>query len=334
MPAHERKVNSVIHTSIPSPSISYFDLGPVRIHVYALCILAGIAIATSLSSNRLSKRGGTPGMVLDIAMWTVPIGIIGGRLYHVVTHPTDYFFPGADLWKVLFVWEGGLAIFGSILFGSIGAYIGCRRAGIRFLSFADALAPGLLLAQAFGRFGNYFNHELYGGPTTLPWGLEIESTNAAFPAGLPAGTLFQPLFLYEMIWNTLGVLLLLFVLERRFGLRWGKALGFYLLWYGAGRAFLESLRLDPTEFYFLGLKINADIALLAAIAGIVLIIVQTRRHPGPETSIYLPGRDAGPEGGVGPDARPDTRAGSADAVSDVDQPAPIGDGRPSGSRDT
>ncbi len=229
----------MVHTSIPSPSVSYVDLGPLRIHFYALCILTGIVIAVWLSSKRLSSRGGTPGMVLDIAMWTVPIGIVGGRLYHVVTHPTDYFFPGADLWRVLFVWEGGLAIFGSILFGSIGAYIGCRR------------------------------------------------TNVAFPAGLPAGTLFQPLFLYEMIWNTLGVLLLLFVLERRFDLRWGKALGFYLVWYGAGRAFLESLRLDPTEFLLLGLKINTVTALLAALAGIVLIMVQTRRHPGPETSIYL-----------------------------------------------
>jgi prolipoprotein diacylglyceryl transferase len=225
-------VNAVVHTSIPSPSISYVDLGPLRVHFYALCILTGIVIATWMASARLTARGGKPGMVLDIAMWTVPIGIVGGRLYHVVTHPTDYFFPGADLWKVLFVWEGGLAIFGSILFGSIGAYIGCRRAGIRFLSFADALAPGLLLAQAFGRFGNYFNHELYGGPTTLPWGLEIESTNVAFPTGLPAGTLFQPLFLYEMIWNAIGVVLIIFVLERRFTLRWGKALGFYLLWYG------------------------------------------------------------------------------------------------------
>jgi prolipoprotein diacylglyceryl transferase len=301
-------VNAVIHASIPSPSVSYFDLGPFRIHIYALCILTGIVIATWMASARLTKRGGKSGMVLDIAMWTVPIGIVGGRLYHVVTHPTDYFFPGADLWKVLFVWEGGLAIFGSILFGSIGAYIGCRRAGIRFLSFADALAPGLLLAQAFGRFGNYFNHELFGGPTTLPWGLEIESTNPAFPTGLPAGTLFQPLFLYEMIWNAIGVALLIFVLERRFNLRWGKALGFYLLWYGTGRAFLESLRLDPTEFYFLGLKINVDIALLAAVAGIILIVVQTRRHPGAELSIYRAGQDP-----VGEDP-----SGCAPAKSDAD----------------
>lgn len=324
----------MIHTSIPSPSISYFDLGPFRIHLYALCILTGIAIATWMASDRLTKRGGKPGMVLDIAMWTVPIGIIGGRLYHVVTHPTDYFFPGADLWKVLFVWEGGLAIFGSILFGSIGAYIGCRRAGIRFLSFADALVPGLLLAQAFGRFGNYFNHELYGGPTTLPWGLEIESTNAAFPAGVPAGTLFQPLFLYEMIWNAIGVVLIIFVLERRFTLRWGTALGFYLIWYGTGRAFLESLRLDPTEFYFVGLKINVVIALLAAVAGIVLIIVQTRRHPGPETSIYRPGQDPGPavaiDADAQPDAQPDAHAASpTDAVPKLD----LRD-RMSGSRDT
>src|SRR5665647_1648054 len=107
--AHDRKVDAVVHASIPSPSISYIDIGPLRIHFYALCILTGIVIATWMSSTRLTKRGGTPGMVLDIAMWTVPIGIVGGRLYHVVTHPTDYFFPGADLWKVLFVWEGGLA---------------------------------------------------------------------------------------------------------------------------------------------------------------------------------------------------------------------------------
>jgi prolipoprotein diacylglyceryl transferase len=299
-------VDAVVHASIPSPSISYIDIGPLRIHFYALCILTGIVIATWMSSTRLTKRGGTPGMVLDIAMWTVPIGIVGGRLYHVVTHPTDYFFPGADLWKVLFVWEGGLAIFGSILFGSVGAYIGCRRAGIRFLSFADALAPGLLLAQAFGRFGTYFNHELYGGPTTLPWGLEIESTNAAYPAGLPAGTLFQPLFLYEMIWNVIGVLLLIFVLERRFNLRWGKALGFYLLWYGTGRAFLESLRLDPTEFYFLGLKINVDIAILAAVAGVVLIIIQTRRHPGAEASIYRTRQGAAAGDATGPGAQPES----------------------------
>ncbi len=277
---------------IPSPPISYFDLGPLRIHFYALCILIGIGIAVWLSTRRLVRRGGPQGAVIDIALWAVPIGLVGGRLYHVVTHPTDYFFPGANLWNVFAIWEGGLAIFGSILFGSIGAYIGCRRAGITFASFADALAPGMLLAQAFGRLGNYFNHELYGAPTTLPWGLQIEASNRAFPAGLPAGTLFQPLFLYEILWNVTGALLLIFVLERRFSLRRGQAIGFYLLWYGAGRAFLESLRLDPTEYYFAGLKINVDIALLAALVGLLIILVQHRRRPDPdpERTVYRDGR--------------------------------------------
>jgi prolipoprotein diacylglyceryl transferase len=280
-----------VHLSIPSPTWNYFDLGPFRIHIYALCILVGIVIAIWLSSRRLTQRGGKPGSVLDIALWAVPTGIIGGRFYHVVTHPNDYFFPGADLWKTLFVWEGGLAIFGAIIFGGIGAYFGCRRAGIRFLSFADALAPGLLLAQAFGRFGNYFNNELFGLPTTLPWGLQIEPTSPAFPAGLPATTLFQPLFLYEIIWNVIGAALLIFVLERKFHLRWGKSLGFYLAWYGFGRAWLESIRLDPTELDLFGIKMNVITAAIACATGIILIIVQTRRHPEPELSPYILGRE-------------------------------------------
>ncbi|MEB0292635.1 prolipoprotein diacylglyceryl transferase, partial [Cryobacterium sp. 10C2] len=168
-------------------------------------------------------------------------------------------------------------------------YIACRRSGLRFLSFADALAPGMLLAQAMGRLGNYYNHELFGAPTTLPWGLQIESTNPAFPAGLPAGTLFQPLFLYEILWNLFGVAVLLLV-ERQFNLRWGKAIGLYLLWYGIGRTWLEALRLDPTEFQLVGLKINMITAMVIALIGIVLIVVQSRRHPGPENSPYLPGR--------------------------------------------
>ena len=278
------------HMSIPSPSVSYFDLGPLRIHFYALCILTGIIAAVWLTSYRLTRRGGAPGLVLDIGLWAVLFGIAGGRLYHVVTHPTDYFFPGADLWKTLYVWEGGLAIFGGILFGSLGAYIACRRAGLRFLSFADALAPGMLIAQVLGRFGNYFNHELFGGPTTLPWGLQIESTNPAFPPGLPPGTLFHPLFLYEIIWNLVGVAVILLI-ERRFTLRWGKTIGLYLIWYGVGRTWFESLRLDPTEFLLFGIKINMVTATLIALIGVALIVVQSRRHPEIEASPYLAGRE-------------------------------------------
>ncbi|TIH36175.1 prolipoprotein diacylglyceryl transferase [Subtercola vilae] len=280
----------MVHASIPSPPISSFNIGPLTIHFYALCILVGIVIAVWLTQRRLAQHGAEKGTVIDIALWAVPFGIIGGRFYHVVTHPNDYFFPGADLWKTLFVWEGGLAIFGGILFGGIGAFIACHRKGIRFWAFADALAPGLLLAQAFGRFGNYFNHELYGGPTTLPWGLQIESTNAAFPPGLPAGTLFHPLFLYEMIWNIAGAFLIIYI-ERRLRLHSGETLALYFIWYGSGRAFFEWLRLDPTEFTFLGLKANVIAALLLAIAGVILLAIQLRRKlPYPDNA-YRPGRE-------------------------------------------
>ncbi|TFD81583.1 prolipoprotein diacylglyceryl transferase [Cryobacterium fucosi] len=279
-----------ILTSIPSPGISFIELGPFRLHFYALFILTGIVLAVILTSRRLSRRGGEPGIVLDITLWAVPFGIVGGRFYHVITHPNDYFFPGADLWKTLYVWEGGLAIFGAIVFGSLGAYIACRRAGLRFFSFADAVAPGMLLAQVFGRIGNYFNQELFGTPTTLPWGLQIDPSQPAFPAGLPADTLFHPLFLYEMIWNLIGVAVVLLA-DRRFDLRWGKALGLYLIVYGTGRTWFESFRLDPTEFELLGVKINMITAAVLALAGLVLIIVQSRRHPEPEVSPYLPGRE-------------------------------------------
>lgn len=269
----------LVAAGIPSPPISYFDVGPFRVHFYALCILTGIIIAVLVTGRRLLRRGVPSGKVIDIAIWAVPIALVGGRLYHVVTHPTDYFAPGDNLWNIPAVWEGGLAIFGSILFGTAGAYIGCRRAKVRFLTFADALAPGMLLAQAFGRLGNYFNQELYGNPTTLPWGLQISSNSPAYPPGTPPGTLFQPLFLYEMIWNIVGALLLIFVLERKLAFHRGQALGVYFLWYGFARAILEAMRLDPTEFYFASLKINEDVAILAAALGLIMILVFRRRQP-------------------------------------------------------
>jgi prolipoprotein diacylglyceryl transferase len=275
--------------SIPSPEWSFFDLGPFRIHAYAICILIGIFLATAVTSRRLTKRGAEPGVVLDIILWAVPLGIVGARIFHVLTHPGDYFYDGANLWDVFAVWKGGIAIFGALIGGGIGAYIGCRRAGVRFWSFADALAPALLLAQAMGRLGNWFNHELFGVPTTLPWGLEIETTNAAFPVGLPAGTLFHPTFLYEIVWNLVGVAVIL-ILERKFRLRWGTAFGAYLIWYGAGRSVFESIRVDPSEI-FLGLRTNVWAALLAVVLGLVIIIVQSRRHTGVELSPYLPGRE-------------------------------------------
>ena len=290
--------------SIPSPEWSYFDLGPLRIHAYAICILIGIFAATALTSRRLTKRGGEPGVVLDIILWAVPLGIVGARIFHVLTHPNDYFYDGANLWDVFAVWKGGIAIFGALLGGAVGAYIGCRRSGIRFWSFADALAPGMLLAQAMGRLGNWFNHELFGLPTTLPWGLEIEPTNAAYPVGLPAGTLFHPTFLYEIVWNLVGVAVIL-ILERRFRLRWGSAFGVYLIWYGVGRSVFESIRVDPSEIFF-GLRTNVWAALFAIVIGLVIILVQSRRHTGTELTPYRPGREWKP-------VNPEVESGESDS---------------------
>lgn len=226
--------------------------------------------------------------MLDVVLWAVPLGIIGARFYHVFTHTGDYFFPGANLWNVFAIWDGGNALYGSLLGGAAGAFIGCRGSGIRFWSFADVLAPALLVAQAIGRLGNYFNHELFGLPTTLPWGLQIEATNPKFPPGLPAGTLFHPLFLYEIIWNLAGVAIIL-LLERRLALRWGRAFAVYLIWYGMGRSWLEAIRIDPTSDGFLGIPANDWASFVAIALGIVLFIVQSHRHPEPEITPYSDG---------------------------------------------
>ncbi|WP_010204899.1 prolipoprotein diacylglyceryl transferase [Salinibacterium sp. PAMC 21357] len=261
---------------IPSPDISFVELGPIRIYFYALFMLVAIAAAILVAGRRMRRLNIASGVALDIAAWAVPIGILGGRLYHVATHPSDYFYEGADLFRVLYVWEGGLAIFGSITFGALGAWIGARRAGVSFGAFADALAPGLLLGQVVGRIGNYFNQELFGAPTTLPWGLQIDANNPAFPEGLPSSTLFHPLFLYEMLWNLVGIAVVLGV-ERIARRRAGVAIGTYFLWYGFGRAWFESFRLDPTELELFGVKINIVTALVAAIVGAWIIATSLNR---------------------------------------------------------
>lgn len=276
-----------ILASIPSPSVSEFQLGPLTIHIYALCILTGIVLATIITDSRLVRRGAERWVTLDIILWAVPIGIVAARFYHVFTHPADYFYAGANLWKVFAIWEGGNAIFGALIGGAIGAWIGCRMTGIRFWSFADALAPAMLVAQATGRLGNYFNQELYGDPTTLPWGLQVDFPNAAWPAGVAEGTLFHPTFLYELLWNLLGALVIV-LFEKRFSLRWGKAFGLYLIWYGIGRSYLEAMRLDPSE-EILGIRTNIWAAWIAIAIGLAIILIQSRRHPGKELSVYRQG---------------------------------------------
>jgi prolipoprotein diacylglyceryl transferase len=284
-----------VATSIPSPPISGFQLGPFFIHFYALCILTGIVAAVLLTNHRLTRRGAEPWVVIDIALIAVPLGIIGARIFHVITHPGFYFGEGSNPWNpfqpgsVWAIWEGGIAIYGALIGGAIGAWLGCKWTGIRFWSFADALAPGLLLAQAFGRFGNWFNQELFGLPTDLPWGLEISPDNPAFPPGLAEDTLFHPTFLYEVIWNTLGVLFLLWV-GKRFHLQWGRLFGLYLVWYSSGRIVWESIRIDPSEI-FLGIRTNVWAAIAGVVLGLLIFFVQKRRHPGVEPSPYMAGRE-------------------------------------------
>jgi prolipoprotein diacylglyceryl transferase len=298
-----------------------------RITTYALIILIGIIVAAIWVNRRLKARGAEPGIVLDVIIWAVPLGLVGARAYHVLTHLGDYFYEGSNPWNpfepgsVWAIWEGGNAIIGSLIGGAIGAWIGCRLTGLRFWTFADALAPAMLLAQVFGRLGNYFNHELFGLPTDLPWGLEIPAPNAAIPVGLPDGTLFHPTFLYEMIWNTVGIVFLL-TMERQFRfikrtvfglsvpvpvgdavprLQWGKVWALYMIWYGVGRVIFESIRVDPSEV-FLGIRANVWGALALAVAGVILFLVQRRRHTGIEPSPYVPGREWIPEGAVDSEA--------------------------------
>ena len=266
----------MILSSIPSPNISFIELGPFKIHFYALCILTGIILAIWIANRRLVRWGYQSGLALDIALWTVPIGVVGARIFHVLTHSGDYFYPGADVTAVFRIWEGGIAIYGGLIGGALGAWIGSKRAGIKFWDFTDAVAPGVLLAQAAGRWGNYFNQELFGQPTTLPWGLEIDSSNPAFPNGLPAETLFHPTFLYESTWSLIGVVVLL-ALDKRFDLRNGAMFGSYLIYYSIGRLFTENLRIDPSDI-ILGLRTNVWSAILGIVAGAAIVYIQRTRY--------------------------------------------------------
>ncbi|MBS3177979.1 MULTISPECIES: prolipoprotein diacylglyceryl transferase [unclassified Pseudoclavibacter] len=279
-------------TGIPSPPLDWasFEVGPLTVHLYALFIVAGMVLAVLWTDRRLTARGGEKWITVDFAIWAVLLGLLGARLYHVFTHPADYFFEGANFWRIFFIWEGGNAIIGSLIGGAIGIFIASRMTGIRMLAFSDALIPGLLLAQAVGRLGNYFNHELYGWPTDLPWGLQIEASNPAFPVGLPEGTLFHPTFLYEMLWNLAGIAIIV-LLERMFRWRAGKTLASYLIWYGTGRIWIESIRVDYSEV-ILGMRSNVFGALCLVIVGIALFVVVSRLPVSQlSDSVYLPGRD-------------------------------------------
>ncbi len=263
---------TALPASIPSPEVGTWWLGPIPIRAYGIFMALAMVLAAYVTWVRYRAKGGEGEVVLDVTMWAIPFGIVGARLYHVVTTPYGFFGEGGDPWAILRIWEGGLAIFGAIGFGAIGAIIGLRRAGQRVGPFADALAPGLLLAQALGRLGNYFNQELFGSPTTLPWGLEIDA--AHLPSGYAEGTLFHPTFLYEALWNITMAALIIFI-GRKFALKSGQAMAMYMIMYPIGRIWMETMRLDEAR-EFLGLRTNTWTSLLILAAGIIVFFVAGR----------------------------------------------------------
>lgn len=265
--------------ALPSPSTAVWQLGPVPIRAYALCIIVGIVVACVVTEYRLRRRGVAPGAVLDIAVWAVPAGIIGARIYHVITSPEKYFGADGQPLKAFAIWEGGLGIWGAVAGGAVGAWFAARQLGIPFAVVADALAPGLPLAQAVGRLGNWFNNELYGGRTSLPWGLEVHVMDPDNPgralrddAGNPVlqPGLYHPTFLYEALWN-IGVAALVLVLDRKLRLGRGRAFALYVMGYTAGRFWIELMRTDEAN-HILGVRLNVWTAALVFLGALVYFL--------------------------------------------------------------
>lgn len=264
--------------SIPSPSNAVWQLGPIPVRAYALCILAGILVGIWVGNRRWIARGGAPGVVGDIAVWAVPFGIVGARLYHVATDWESYFGPGADPVDALKIWQGGLGVWGAIAMGALGGWIGAKRRGIPLPPLADALAPGIVLAQAIGRFGNWFNQELFGRPTDLPWGLEIDPEFR--PDRYADVETFHPTFLYEALW-CVAVALILVWADRRFRMGHGRVFALYVALYTLGRSYIETLRVDPAR-EVLGLRLNVWTSVVLFAGAVIYIVVSARMRPGRE----------------------------------------------------
>ena len=283
--------------SIPSPTRSVWHLGPLPIRAYALCIIAGILFALWLTNRRLRARGGTDEDAWDVSGWAILFGILGGRIYHVITDPELYFGTGKHPLDAFKIWDGGLGIWGAVALGGVGAWIGCRRHNISLIVFADAAVPGVIFAQAIGRVGNWFNNELYGGPTSLPWKLQIHDIDIvsgksrldAFGHPVVLGY-FQPTFLYEIVWDVAIGLALLYA-DRRWRLGRGNVAALYAMGYTAGRAWIESLRTDHAN-HFLGLRLNDWTSVLVFALGLFWFVrhggLRAQREATPYTGARAP----------------------------------------------
>ncbi|WP_022867853.1 prolipoprotein diacylglyceryl transferase [Schaalia vaccimaxillae] len=282
----------MIATAIPSPSVGVWHLGPVPLRAYGIIMVTAMAVAVWYTGKRYRKRGGDPELMYDVALWAIPLGIIGARLYHVLSSPAAYFGEGGDPWLALQIWRGGLGVWGGVAFGALGAWIAVKRAGQRLGPIADSIAPALLVAQAIGRWGNWFNQELFGGPTTLPWGLQID--DAHLPAGFESGTLFHPTFLYECLWN-LAMAALIVWIDRRRTFKSGQVFGLYLMAYTLGRAWIEYMRIDEAE-HILGVRLNVWTSILIFALGVAVFVFAGKR--GASTALLPHERPADDEDGA------------------------------------
>ncbi|MBD8608252.1 prolipoprotein diacylglyceryl transferase [Aeromicrobium sp. CFBP 8757] len=295
---------------IPSPSQGVWHLGPLPLRAYALGIIIGALVAIWIGERRYQARGGRAGLIGDIAIWAIPFGIVGARIYHVVTDPELYFGEGRQVIDVLFIWKGGLGIWGAVLGGALGAYIGCRRYGASFSKVADALAPGLLVAQAIGRLGNYFNQELFGKPTDLPWGLEISPENR--PPGYTQFETFHPTFLYELLWN-LAAAALIIAIDRKVRLTGGRAFALYAMFYTAGRGWIESLRIDTVN-HIGPFRLNVWTSIIVFLLALAYFVATRNRVPHDPDAVTS-----------GADAEATPHRDEVDAIDDVEPTDDDGD---------
>jgi phosphatidylglycerol---prolipoprotein diacylglyceryl transferase len=251
---------------IPSPHTGTIDLGPLTIHMYGLTLLVAIAACILLTGYRWTRRGGDWDLVLKVAVWGVAAGIVGARIYHDITSWSEVSSPK---WKGVFaVWEGGLGVWGGILLGCLVGAIVVRREGARIRDMMDAVAPGLLLAQGIGRWGNWWNQELYGKPTDQPWGLKIDPEHRV--AGYENNATFHPTFLYEFVYDLVGVGLLL-LLDRRFRFKPPALFALYVSYYTAGRFLEELIRIDPAH-HFAGLRLNAWVSIVVFVCSTAFFV--------------------------------------------------------------